>query len=227
MLLQEKKILSSEEYLALEREATIKSEYFNGELFAMAGASRDHNQISSNIVRLLGNELLEKQCSVFSSDMKVRIQDTEDKEKDRENFFSVRIDEITKYTYPDVVVVCKDEQNEEQNEEQKYEQYEDENKDVLLNPIVIVEILSDSTEAYDRGDKFLHYQLIDSFSEYILISQYACKVEKFSRQTDDTWIYSKYVNMEDIVHIESIECELPVSEIYRKVNFRQNHLKLY
>ena len=194
MPLQEKNIISPEEYLTLERESSEKSEYFDGEMFAMAGASREHNQISSNIVRLLGNDLLEKPCSVFSSDMKVKVS------------------AIKKYTYPDIVVVCGD------------EQYEDENRDVLLNPLVIIEILSDSTEAYDRGDKFLHYQLIDSFSEYILISQYFCKVEKFSRQRDDTWIYSKYINMKESLSIESLQSELLLSEIYRKVNFSQQQL---
>ncbi|MBF0225787.1 MAG: Uma2 family endonuclease [Desulfobacterales bacterium] len=195
MLLQEKNKISPEEYLDLERVSAIKSEYFDGEVFAMAGASREHNQISANIVRVLGNHLLEKPCSVFSSDMKVKIW------------------QIEKYTYPDIVVVCGN------------EEYDDENNDILLNPIVIIEILSDSTEAYDRGDKFSHYQLIDSFSEYILVSQYFCKIEKFSRQKDETWIYSKYNNMEDIVSIESVKCELPISEIYRKVNFSQSHLK--
>ena len=197
MPLQEKNIISPEEYLTLERESSEKSEYFDGEMFAMAGASREHNQISSNIVRLLGNDLLEKPCSVFSSDMKVKVS------------------AIKKYTYPDIVVVCGD------------EQYEDENRDVLLNPLVIIEILSDSTEAYDRGDKFLHYQLIDSFSEYILISQYFCKVEKFSRQRDDTWIYSKYINIKESVSIELLKSKLLLSEIYRKVNFsRQQLLKI-
>ena len=196
MLLQEKNRISPEEYLTLERESSEKSEYFDGEMFAMAGASREHNQISSNIVRLLGNDLLEKPCSVFSSDMKVKIAET------------------GKYTYPDIVVVCGD------------EQYEDENSDVLLNPLVIIEILSDSTEAYDRGDKFLHYQLIDSFSEYLLISQYFCKVEKFSRQTSDTWIYSKYINMKESLSIESLKSELLLSEIYRKVNLRRHYLNI-
>ncbi|MCP4106982.1 MAG: Uma2 family endonuclease, partial [Desulfobacteraceae bacterium] len=142
MLLQEKNGISLEEYLTAERESEIKNEYFGGEIFAMAGASREHNQISANIVRVLGNQMLEKPCSVFSSDMKVKIR------------------EIGKYTYPDAVVVCGN------------EEYDDEHSDTLLNPIVIIEILSDSTEAYDRGDKFSHYQLTDTFSEYILVSQY-------------------------------------------------------
>ncbi len=189
MQLLENNKISPEEYLTSERASDIKNEYFDGEIFAMAGASREHNQISSNIVRVLGNQLLEKQCGVFSSDMKVKIR------------------EINKYTYPDIVVVCGD------------EVYDDENNDILLNPIVIIEILSDSTEAYDRGDKFSHYQFISTFFDYILISQYLCKAEKFSRQKNDTWIYSKYNREEDIISIESVGCELPVSEIYRKVYF--------
>ncbi len=195
MLLQKKNGISPEEYLASERKSEIKSEYFDGETFAMAGASRDHNKISTNIVRILGNQLLEKPCSIFSSDMKVKIK------------------EIKKYTYPDIVVVCGD------------EEYDDENNEILLNPVVLIEILSDSTEAYDRGDKFSHYQFIKTFSEYILVSQYLCKIEKFSRQKDDTWIYSKCDKPDDIVSIEAIKCELPVSEVYRNVKFGEYHMR--
>ena len=194
MSLPEKDKISSEEYLVLERESENRNEYFSGEIFAMAGASRAHNQISSNIVRVLGNQLLEKPCTVFSSDMKVRMA------------------KIEKYTYPDIVVVCEN------------EKFEDEDNDVLLNPVLIMEILSDGTEAYDRGDKFVHYQLLDSFVEYILISQYFCRVEKFTRQDDETWIYSKYQTMDHVVEIESVTCELPVFEIYRKVNLNAQHL---
>ena len=195
MPLKEKHKISPEEYLASERESETRNEYFDGEIFAMAGASREHNQISANIVRVLGNQLLEKPCSVYSSDMKVKIK------------------EIEKYTYPDMVVVCEE------------EAFEDENNDVLLNPIVIIEILSDSTEAYDRGEKFAHYQLLNSFKEYILVSQYLCRIEKFTRQDDETWIYSKYQSAEHVVKIEAVNCELPVSEIYRKVSFDEHRLK--
>ncbi len=195
MLLEEKNKINPEEYLASERESEIRNEYFDGEIFAMAGASREHNQISANIVRVLGNQFVEKPCSVFSSDMKVKIK------------------EIEKYTYPDMVVVCEE------------EAFEDENNDVLLNPIVIIEILSDSTEAYDRGEKFAHYQLLNSFKEYILVSQYLCRIEKFTRQDDETWIYSKYQSAEHVVKIEAVNCVLPVSEIYRKVSFDEHRLK--
>ncbi len=195
MLLQEKTEITPEEYLALERESEIKSEYFGGEIFAMAGASREHNKISTNIVRVLGNQLLEKPCSIFASDMKVKMK------------------EIKKYTYPDIVIVC------------GIEEYDDEYNDILINPIAIIEILSDSTEAYDRGDKFSHYQFISSFSEYILVSQYFRKVEKFLRQKDDTWIYSKYEKPENIISIESIKCDLPVNDIYRDVKFSEHYLR--
>ncbi|SLM31969.1 conserved hypothetical protein [Desulfamplus magnetovallimortis] len=195
MLLQEKNNITPEEYLSLERDSEIKNEYFAGEMYAMAGASRSHNKISTNIVRVLGNQLIEKPCSIFSSEMKVKIE------------------AIKKYTYPDIVVVCGN------------EEYDDENNDILLNPVVIIEILSDSTEAYDRGDKFSHYQFIDSFAEYILISQYFQKIEKFIRKKDNTWIYSKYEKTEDTITIHSINCQLSLSDVYKDVNLSEYHMR--
>ncbi|XCN72068.1 MAG: Uma2 family endonuclease [Candidatus Electrothrix aestuarii] len=187
MLTQAEQHISPEEYLAGEREAATRHEYFAGEIFAMAGASREHNQISANIVRLLGNQLLERPCSVFASDMKVKIKKKE------------------KYTYPDIVVVC------------EKEEYEDEHQDVLLNPVVLIEILSDSTEAYDRGDKFSHYQEIPSFAEYILVSQYTFKMERFSRQPNNSWLYTIYQREQDLLSVQAIDCTLPLAEVYRKV----------
>lgn len=205
MLLKKKYKITPQEYLNAERLSESKNEYFNGEVFAMAGASMEHNQISSNIIRVLGNQLVESPCTVFANDMKIKIE------------------AIEKYTYPDIVVVCGNgefEQDKENSDDKAIkDEYEREN-DILLNPIVIMEILSISTEGYDRGDKFSHYQFIDSFIEYLLISQYVCRVEKFIRQKDKTWIYSTYSNLEDTVKIESINCDLPVAEIYRKVNLK-------
>ncbi|MCI5145243.1 MAG: Uma2 family endonuclease [Candidatus Electrothrix sp. AR3] len=191
MQAEEQHQISPEEYLTGERESDMRHEYFAGEVFAMAGASREHNQISTNIVRLLGNQLLEKPCSVFASDMKVKVK----KKK--------------KYSYPDIVVVC------------EKEEYEDEHNDVLLNPVVLIEILSDSTEAYDRGDKFSHYQDIPSFTEYILVSQYTFKMERFTRQPNNSWVYTIYQGEKDILSIETIDCELPLAEVYRKVRFAE------
>lgn len=205
MLLNKKYKITPQEYLIAERLSESKNEYFNGEIFAMAGASMEHNQISSNIVRVLGNQLVESQCTVLANDMKIKIE------------------AIEKYTYPDIVVVCgngKFEQDKENSDDKAIKDEYDRENDILLNPIVIMEILSISTEGYDRGDKFSHYQFIDSFIEYLLISQYVCRVEKFIRQKDKTWIYSTYSNLEDTVKIESINCDLPVAEIYRKVNLK-------
>lgn len=180
--------LSAEQYLSQERQSETKSEYFDGEIFAMADASREHNQISANLIRVLGNQLLDKPCSVYSSDMKVMIK------------------KVRKYTYPDLVIAC------------QTECFEDEHRDVLLNPVVIVEILSDSTEAYDRGRKFLHYQLLDSLIVYLLVSQDTPRIEMFTRREDGTWLYAEFHGLDAIVKIESIECSLRLGDVYHKVN---------
>lgn len=180
--------LTPDQYLSAERQSDTKSEYFDGEIFAMAGASREHNQISANLVRVLGNQLLDKPCSVYSSDMKVRI------------------DKARKYTYPDLVIAC------------QTERFEDEHRDVLLNPVVILEILSDSTEAYDRGRKFLHYQLLDSLAVYLLVSQDAPRIEIFTRQQNNAWLYAEFHGLDAVVEIESIGCNLRLGDVYHKVD---------
>lgn len=187
MLSQPNTKLTPAEYLANERVAEFKSEYLAGETFAMAGASRAHNRIATNLVRILDNQLIDGPCNVYASDMKVSVA------------------QVDKYTYPDIVIAC------------EKEAFEDEHTDVLLNPIVIMEILSESTEAYDRGKKFLHYQMIESLSEYLLISQDVRRVEKFVRQEDGTWIYSEAHELGDVITIDSAKCEMPMVEIYRKV----------
>ncbi len=180
--------ISPEEYLAMERSSETKSQYIDGEIFAMSGASRNHNRISSNLVRAIGNRLMNSTCDVYSSDMKVKIDQT-------------------KYTYPDIVITC------------EKEEFEDEEEDVLLNPLVIMEILSDSTEAYDRGKKFDFYQRIHSLKEYLLLSQHSCRVEKYVRQNSRIWRYSAVQDADGIVILSSLKCELPMSEIYRNIIF--------
>ena len=176
-----------EEYLALERQAEFKSEYFAGEVFAMAGASQRHNLIAANVIRLLGNQLLEHNCNVYPSDMRVKIP------------------QVKKYTYPDVVVVCGE------------EQFEDEDKDTLLNPSLIVEILSESTEAYDRGKKFEHYQSLESLQEYVLIAQDSYRIERYVRQDDRTWTYTEFHSRDDVVTLPTIGCTLSLKDVYVKV----------
>lgn len=188
---QEHLPLTPEQYLAQEREAEFKSEYVNGEIFAMAGTSREHNQISSNIIISLGSQMLDKPCSVYSSDMKVKIG------------------QGNKYTYSDIVTACEP------------QSFEDEHTDVLLNPTVIIEILSDSTEAYDRGLKFFHYQRLESLREYLLVSQKFCHVEKYERQATNVWAYSELHDMDDGVDINALNCTLALKDIYRKVELKE------
>jgi Uma2 family endonuclease len=180
----QRSFITPEEYLAIERKAEFKSEYFNGEIFAMAGTSRPHNRIASNIISTLNPQLIKRGCNIYPSDMRVKIK------------------KIGKYTYPDVVVTCGE------------ELFEDDYIDILLNPVVIFEILSKSTAAYDRGEKFQHYQFIESLAEYILITQDAIRVEQYIRQSDHTWIYSEYQNLDDFVKLESVACELSLRELY-------------
>lgn len=181
--------ITRETYLDLERKAEFKSEFFDGEIFAMAGASREHNLILANIIRILGNQLINGPCNVYPSDMKVRIE------------------QINKYAYPDISIACEP------------EYFEDYHQDILLNPVVIIEILSDSTEAYDRGKKFIHYQFIPSLVEYILVSQKVHGIERFVRQKEDIWIYSRHDLLEDIVPVGAAGCELPLREIYQNILF--------
>ena len=184
---QSKTLLTPEEYLAVERKSENKHEYFAGEIFAMVGASRRHNIIAANIIRVLGNQLLERPCNVYPSDMRVKVSAT------------------GKYTYPDVSVACDE------------ELFDDVEKDTLLNPVVIIEVLSESTEAYDRGKKFEHYQHIESLTEYLLVSQEPHRVEQYVRQSNREWRYSEYHDAADVVNVSVIGCELVLKDVYAKV----------
>ncbi len=179
--------LTPEEYLAIERQAERKSEYYPERMEMMAGASRDHNLIVGNLVRVLGNQLLDSQCNVYPSDMRVSVP------------------KMVVYTYPDVVVTCGE------------EEFADGNVDILLNPIVIIEVLSKSTEAHDRGRKFEYYQQIPSLMTYVLVSQVPYKVEVYVRQTENLWLYSANTDPEGVVTLEAIKCELSLQDVYRKV----------
>jgi Uma2 family endonuclease len=179
--------LTEEEYLALERAAECRSEYVAGEMFAMAGACRRHNRIVTNLVFALDSQLRTRPCNVYSNDMRVKVQRT------------------GLFTYPDVVVTCGE------------EQFADGENDVLLNPSVLIEVLSDSTEAYDRGKKFENYQGIESLKEYLLVSQNSERVEQFVRQSGKNWIYSENHEPGDIIRIQSVECELRLGDVYSKV----------
>jgi Uma2 family endonuclease len=184
---QTKTQLTPEEYLAIERRAETKSEYFKGEMYAMVGASREHNLISSNIAGELRQQLKGRPCETYSNDMRVRVPST------------------GLYTYPDVVVVCGE------------PAFEDEHVDTLLNPTLVVEVLSDSTESYDRGRKFAHYRSVESVVEYLLVAQDEYRVEQFVRQADGRWLLSDVRTLEGSVELASVGCALQLREIYDRI----------
>jgi Uma2 family endonuclease len=184
-----KRFLTPEEYLAQERRAAFKTEYYQGETFAMAGASREHNLIVGNVVREVGNGLKGQRCEVYPSDMRVKVSAT------------------GLYTYPDVTVVC------------DTPEFEDEHRDTLLNPTLLVEVLSDSTEAYDRGAKSEQYRKLSSLREYLLIAQDRSHVERYMRQPDGGWLLREVAEPDGVVALGSVPVVLPMSEIYRQVAF--------
>ena len=185
---QPQAFITPEEYLARERQAEQKSEYFNGEIFAMSGASPRHVLIVTNVVAELRGQLKQRPCTVYSTDLRVKVSAT------------------GLYTYPDVVVVC------------DTPQFDAEHKDTLLNPTLIVEVLSDSTEGYDRGGKFEQYRTLPSFVEYVLIAQDKHHVEHFVRQADNRWILSETNRLENTITLTSIDCTLALQEVYDKID---------
>jgi Uma2 family endonuclease len=189
MSVQEKELLTPEAYLALEREAPYKSEYFAGEIFAMSGASRRHNLISLNIGAELRAQLRHRPCEVYTSDMRVKVSPT------------------GLYTYPDVVVVCGE------------PVFEDTAGDTLLNPTVLVEVLSQSTEDYDRGRKLEHYRTIPSLAECLLVSQERAHIVHYVRHSDVSWLLSDTSGLDASIALRAIGCEIALSEIYAKVRF--------
>ncbi len=184
-----KHYITPEEYLHCERKADFRSEYFQGEMFAMASASANHNLIVLHTGASLRDQLKKRPCRVYPSDLKLRIEAT------------------GLYTYPDVSIVCGE------------PQLESNHGDVLLNPIVLVEVLSDSTEAYDRGKKFQHYRTIPSLKHYVLIAQDRHSIDCFTRTSDESWLLTSCQSFEEKVELSAIECELAASEVYDKVAF--------
>lgn len=175
------------QYLERERKALTKSEYFAGEMFAMAGATEPHNLIVTNTISELRQQLKHRPCKVYPSDMRVRVSAT------------------GLYSYPDVVVVCGE------------AEFEDDHRDTLLNTTLLVEVLSPSSEAYDRGKKFGHYRRLPSLKEYVLISQDRHLVEVFARQPDGHWLLAEASRLEEAIPLGSIQATLRLVEVYEKV----------
>jgi Uma2 family endonuclease len=184
-----KQFITPEQYLHRERNAEFRSEYLRGEMFAMAGASANHNLIVGNCVQNIGQQLKKKPCRVYPSDLKLRIQAT------------------GLYTYPDLSVVCGE------------PQLESDHGDVLLNPVVLIEVLSDSTEAYDRGKKFEHYRTIPSLKHYVLVAQDRHSIDCFSLNPDGSWSLTACQTPTGIVELAAIDSQLSAVEVYDKVVF--------
>jgi Uma2 family endonuclease len=179
-----------EDYLAFEREAEFRHEYLDGEIYEMAGESLSHSRVCINLGGEVREKLKGKPCEALSPNMKVRTSSA------------------SLFSYPDLTVVCGE------------PQFHDVKKDVLTNPQVIFEVLSPSTEIYDRTTKFQKYRLgSQTLTDYILVSQDKAFVEHFSKQTDGNWIYRSYAEIEDMLTIETIEIELSLREIYDRVEF--------
>jgi Uma2 family endonuclease len=176
-----------EEYLALERNAEFKSEFIDGRIVAMTGASIPHNAIVSSLHGALYSRLREGPCQLFVSDLRVQVADGQ------------------RYTYPDVVAVCEPPKT------------VDEVRDTLTNPALIVEVLSPSTEAYDRGEKFEHYRTIETLQEHVLVAQDRVSVERFARQ-GKFWVLATFTSLDEEVELTSVGCTIPLREIYEKVD---------
>lgn len=189
MLRPIKKTFAPAEYLAMETVAEYKSEYYNGEIFALAGGTPDHSLVAVNLTIELGTRLAAQPCRVFNSDMRLHIE--------RSGL----------YTYPDVMVICG-----------KIELVKNRN-DTVTNPILLVEVLSESTHDYDRGAKFNFYKQIPTLREYVVVESENPHVECYQRTAGDQWLVEMYDDLDATVTLESVACEISLQRIYSKVSW--------
>jgi Uma2 family endonuclease len=183
--------ITEAEYLALDRAAEIRSEFIDGEMVAMSGGTPEHSTVAVNLTVELGNRLGDGPCQVFNNDLRIRVRPGR------------------MYTYPDLSVVCGE------------LQFSDDIRDTITNPSVIFEVLSPSTERYDRGKKFAFYENIQSLKSYVLVSQEEMLVEHFTRTEANTWTMRRHTKPEDELHIAEIGVSIPLAAIYRRVQFEQ------
>ena len=179
---------TAEEYLAYERASDQKHELIDGDILMMSGASRWHNMLVFNLAVALGNQLRDRPCEAYVSDLRVRLEGAQ-------------------YVYPDLAVVCGE------------PTFEDAEVDTLTNPTALVEVLSPSTEMYDRGKKFLYYRELASLQEYMLVSQDRVWVEKYNRQENGQWLLTDATGIDSVVNLLSIDCHIPLADLYAKVVF--------
>jgi Uma2 family endonuclease len=190
-LAQPKQRLTPEQYLRRERDSLDKHEFYRGEVFAMAGGSAEHSRVTANAIRRIGDRLDGSPCGVFDSNLRIRVPGN------------------SLYTYPDLSVICGP---------LEYDPL-DRGRETVLNPTLLVEVLSPSTEAYDRGAKFENYQQIVSLREYLLLSQSVARAETFLRQPDNTWLYTAVTGLETSVRLASLRIEVPLAELYAGTTF--------
>ena len=186
---KKKQYFFPEEYFEMEEAAEYKSEYYHGEIFAMSGASFNHNITAGNTFASLHSSLSDSDCTVFTSDMKIQV------------------DEDRHYTYPDISIACGD------------IEFAKNRNDTIINPIVIFEVLSESTMDYDRGAKFAAYKNISSLKDYILIDQYTCHVEYFYKNEDGKWSLDEFKNLNDTLKIRTLGIELSLKTVYNRVKW--------
>ena len=192
---------SVEEYLALERKSEERHEYLDGEIHAMAGESLEHGSICTNITGQLYTQLRGKECQVLSKDTKVGSGPPPQSSRSTRG----------SYSYPDLVVVCGD------------PKFHDEHRDVLVNPTVIIEVLSPTTEAFDRGEKWIRYQTwLQTLTDYLLVSQTKPQIELFHRHGTAEWRYSLVHGLEGSLSLDSIECTLQLADVYDRIVFATN-----
>ncbi len=185
-----KTLMTEEQYLSFERESEIRHEFLRGEIFAMAGASEGHNLASLNLATRLNFELREKPCRVYSNDMRVLAPRSRS------------------YMYPDIVVACPP------------IEFQDGKRDTLLNPQVVVEVLSPSTASYDRGTKFDLYPQSESLLQYVLVNQDEARAMSYIRQSDGVaWLMIPLTGLDAVLEFPTLGLSVPLSEIYRNVEF--------
>jgi Uma2 family endonuclease len=190
MSLPQTSFFTPAQYLAFERATDARHEYLDGQIYAMAGESIEHSRICVNISGELRGQLKGRPCEALSPNMKVVTSSS------------------GMFAYPDVVVVCGG------------PPFHDERRDVLTNPAIIFEVLSPSTEAYDRGEKFLRYRTqIETLQDYVLVSQAKPLVEHFSRRPDGSWVYEAVSGLASVLHLASVDCRLSLEEVYSRVVF--------
>lgn len=189
---------SLEEYAELEKSSEERLEYFDGNVWSMAGASPTHEKIVGNTITALNIALRNRNCSIYSSNLRVRVP------------------VYKPYRYPDVTALC---------EQPIFEDFY--GLEVLVNPALIVEVLSPSTEAFDVGDKFTYYKSIDSFTEYLLISQIRPHVVLYTKRDEKVWLHQEYNSLDEIVCLSSLDCEISVAEIYSGIEFPETEHPRY